>query len=76
MDKPAGVMELERTAENTGILVDARELSHITNIPISSIWRGCREGVLPHYRFGRTLRFDPNEVFACLRRNVLEGRTN
>lgn len=46
--------------ENT--LIDAKKMAEITNIPVSTIWRGCREGSLPHYRFGRTVRFNLVEV--------------
>lgn len=44
------------------ILVDAKKMAEITSIPVSTIWRGCREGSLPHYRFGRTVRFNLVEV--------------
>lgn len=43
-------------------LVDAKTMAEITNIPVSTIWRGCREGTLPHYRIGRTVRFNLVEV--------------
>lgn len=43
-------------------LIDAKRMAEVTSIPISTIWRGCREGSLPHYRFGRTVRFSLVEV--------------
>jgi len=32
-------------AKNT--LIDAREMAELNRLPISSIWRGCRNGAMP-----------------------------
>jgi excisionase family DNA binding protein len=55
-------------------LIDAREMAELTRLPISSIWRGCRNGSLPHYRLGRVVRFDVSEVLASLHKNTLAGQ--
>lgn len=50
-------------------LVDAKVIARATHLPLSSIWRACREGRLPFYRLGRTIRLDLLEVKEVLRRN-------
>ena len=54
-------------------LIDAKTIARITGLPISSIWRGCREGTIPHYKYGRLVRFDPTEVLTSLRENAMAG---
>jgi excisionase family DNA binding protein len=58
------------TMENKTVLIDAKQMARLTSLPISSIWRGCRDGSLPHYRLGRVVRFDASEVLSFLRRNT------
>ena len=48
-------------------LVDAREIARLTGIPLQTIWRGARDGVLPHFRLARTVRFDPDEILELIR---------
>ena len=48
-------------------LVDAKTLAEITNLPVASVRRLAREGKLPHYKLGRLLRFDVDEVKAALK---------
>ncbi len=55
------------------ILVDAKTMAKITSIPLSSIWRGCREGTIPHYRYGRLVRFNLSEVLTSLRETAMAG---
>lgn len=55
-------------------LIDANELSEITGLPVSTIWRGCRENKIPHFRFGKRLRFDPKEVLDTLRVEPVQSR--
>lgn len=55
-------------ATDRQVLVDAATISKITSMPIQTIWRGCRDGVLPHYRLARTIRFDPQEILKLLRK--------
>lgn len=61
-------MEAKRT------LIDAREMAELTRLPISSIWRGCRNGSLPHYRMGRVVRFDVTEVLSSLHKNAMASQ--
>jgi len=57
-------------------LIDAKEMAKITNIPVSSIWRGCRQGTIPHYRHGRIVRFDPDEVLRAMRESAETPKRN
>lgn len=66
--------ELESQMKDPNQLVDAKEIARLTDYPISSIWRAVREGSLPHYRLGRAIRFDRNEVLAVMRRARDEQR--
>lgn len=45
-------------------LVDARELSALLNVPTTWVWRAARQGIIPHRRFGKYMRFDPEHVLA------------
>lgn len=54
-------------------LVDAKAISEITGLPLSSVWRGTRTGLLPHYRLARTIRFSIPEVLDALKRNAEEA---
>jgi len=47
-------------------LKTASETAEILNMPIDSLWRGCREGIIPHYRLGRLYRFDISKVLSAL----------
>lgn len=51
-------------------LVDAKEISQLTGIPLSTIYKSCRDGSTPHYRLGRAVRFDPDEVLASMRKDA------
>jgi excisionase family DNA binding protein len=52
------------------LLIDAEQLSEILGLSLPSIWRYCREGRLPHYRIGRRVLFDLEEVRAALKVEV------
>jgi len=54
-------------------LVDARTIAKMTGIPLQTIWRACRDGILPHYRLARTVRFDPVEVLEHIRKDSTVG---
>lgn len=54
-------------------LVDARTIAKLTGMPLQTIWRACRDGILPHYRLARTVRFDPVEVLERIRRDSTVG---
>lgn len=53
-------------------LVDVKEISRLTGIPISTIYKGCRDGLIPFYRLARCLRLNPDEVLATLRKRAEE----
>ena len=45
-------------------LVDVKELAKILNLPVSWIYDRTRQGptAIPHIKFGKHLRFNPEEV--------------
>lgn len=59
--------EGEPAATETEALVDAQTISKKTGMPLQTIWRACRDGSLPHFRLGRSIRFDQAEVLHLLR---------
>lgn len=48
-------------------LIRPEEAAELLNYSIFSIRRLCAEGVIPHRRIGRTLRFDADELQSWLR---------
>jgi excisionase family DNA binding protein len=48
-------------------LIDAEALAEIVPLSLPSIWRYCREQRLPHYKIGRRVLFDLEEVKAALK---------
>jgi len=57
-------------------LITAKQLAGILNIPTSWIYQRTRYGEdsIPHYRIGKYVRFDPEEVkmfFKSVKNNVL-----
>jgi excisionase family DNA binding protein len=51
-------------------LINAEQLSEVLGLSLTAIWRYCREGRLPHYKIGRRVLFDLEEVRAALRVEV------
>ena len=49
-------------------LLSITELSQATKIPVNTLYQLVNRGVLPHYKLGRALRFDLNEVLTHFRR--------
>lgn len=49
-------------------LVDAGTVAAATKVSKGFIYRGAVAGKIPHYRAGRALRFDLDEVLAWMRR--------
>lgn len=48
-------------------LMKARDLSKHLSIPIQMIYRRTRDGTLPHYRIGRSVRYKVSEVEEALK---------
>lgn len=38
-----------------------------TGLPAHRIYDMCRKGIFPHIRFGRRIRFDPNQIEEWIR---------
>ena len=43
-------------------LIDARELSQLLSVKVSTIYKWVHEGKIPHYKLGRLVRFSEREV--------------
>ncbi len=44
--------------------LSSADVAKLVGVGQVTIWQWCRRGLLPHWRFNRTLRFDPMEVDA------------
>ncbi|MDD3212189.1 MAG: helix-turn-helix domain-containing protein [Eubacteriales bacterium] len=51
-----------------GIGIDA--LSTATGLTVSAIRRGIQEGWIPHWKYGRNLRFDREQVFSAIQKRI------
>lgn len=51
-----------------GIGVDA--LSTATGLSAGAIRQGVRDGWIPHWKYGRYLRFDKDAVFAAIQKRI------
>ncbi len=60
------------TATDTRRLVSVREIAAILGVPIRTVYDRLRKDGLPHYRFGRAIRLDLDELLAALRARGLE----
>jgi excisionase family DNA binding protein len=40
-------------------LIDAAEVAELLNEPVTTVYRLAREGLIPHVRVGRLVRFSP-----------------
>jgi excisionase family DNA binding protein len=40
----------------------ARDVAHEYRITLQTVWRYCRQGLIPHARIGRAVRFDRGEL--------------
>lgn len=70
------VDKLKRIRLGSGILpsmVDTRQLSELTGMPAQTIWRACRNGDIPFYRMGRSLRYDAEEILGLIRQDSTEA---
>lgn len=47
-------------------MISADELAAVLNLTVDSVYRLVRQGVLPAYRVGRTVRFDLDRIEAAL----------
>ena len=48
-------------------LMTAREVAEYMRIPVQMVYRKTRNGDLPHYRLGRTVRYKLAEIEAALK---------
>jgi excisionase family DNA binding protein len=60
----------------TGRLLTAKDVAERLQLPIGTIYAMARKAVIPHHRFGRTVRFRPEAIDEWLRaseRATLDG---
>lgn len=55
------------TDSNGEKLIGPEPLGKLVDLPANSIRRLARLGLIPCYRFGRLMRFDPEAVLAAMR---------
>jgi hypothetical protein len=66
----AGSTPVAPQGDTSGGLRDASEMSAATGVPSSWFETAAREGVIPHHKFGRWVRFDYREVFEASRAGI------
>lgn len=54
--------------ETSSPFLDVHGLCELFNLSREFVYKSATKGTLPCYRFGRALRFDPNEVREWMRR--------
>lgn len=53
--------------EASSSLLDAEKVAEIIGMRVDYVYALCRQGQIPHLRFGRTLRFRPETIEEWLR---------
>lgn len=56
------IFEISTESETEEVMITAKQFSTSTNLPISSIRRYCRTGIIPSIRVGRVYYFDEWEA--------------
>jgi predicted DNA-binding transcriptional regulator AlpA len=46
--------------------LNSADVARLVGVGQVTIWQWCKRGILPHWRFHRTLRFDPMEIGAFI----------
>ena len=56
-------------------LVDVKKMATILGVPVSRLYQETRLGpqAIPHYRVGKYVRFDPEEVVVFFRAKGTDG---
>jgi len=58
------------SGSKSAALITAEELAALLGRSLPSVWRYTREGRIPHYRLGRSVAYDLEEVKAALKVEV------
>lgn len=61
--------------QNHKELITAGELSVELRLPLQTIYALTRQDAIPHYRFGRSVRYDLSEVYARATETTTSGTT-
>lgn len=61
-------MRAARASDPGAPMMTAAQLAERWQVPVQTVYAWARRNVLPHYRAGRLLRFDPGEVEEHFRR--------
>ena len=56
----------------TDEILDVEEVATLLKLHKNTIYRFCKEGVLPHQKFGQQLRFSKNAVVEKLNQNFID----
>ena len=63
-----------RELASTQELLTVEELGRWLKIPKATVYDWTHTGVIPHYKVGRLVRFDPQEIEAWLEARRIRGR--
>ena len=69
-DPPMDIERDDASGAERPRLVDAREVARLFGIAPTWLLQRARERRIPHYRVGKYVRFDPDEVRAALRQGT------
>jgi excisionase family DNA binding protein len=67
-------MELVRKLESGSSALRARDLAQLFGVTQQHIYKLAAQGVIPSFRVGTAVRFDPATVAEWLRRKISPGR--
>jgi excisionase family DNA binding protein len=54
--------------QNMKSLVNIHQMASILGLPVSWLYRRTCEGKMPHYKLGKYVRFDPDEVMSFVKK--------
>ncbi len=57
----------QQQKETSSAFLDVHGLCELFDLSREFVYKAATKGILPYYRFGRALRFDPNEVRQWMR---------
>lgn len=70
----ASAPSLSRELAISQDLLTVEALCRWLKVPKATVYDWTHTGVIPHYKLGRLLRFDPHEIEAWLRARKIRGR--
>jgi len=56
-------------------ILNPKEVSQLLQVKLSTIYQWTHQDYIPHYKVGRFVRFDEDEIVKWLRKSQCNGRT-